>query len=129
MDEARDPVPPDGLEDVERADDVRLDVGARRHVRVRDRDEGREVEDDVDARGAGKDMLRVADVAEDDLGPPLADGSTERFGLLEPSRRALRGVEAEGADVGAVGQQPLDEMAADEAVAAGDEHGRTVDAG
>ena len=70
------------------------------------------------------DVLGVADVAEHDLGPAVGER------LLEASddsssqpRRAVGVVEAEGAHAAAGGEQPLDDVAADEAVGPGHEDG------
>ena len=60
---------------------------------------------------------RVADVAE-----PQVDGVADLGGhLVEPAVGPLAGVEAERPDVGAQLDQPLDEMAADEAIGPGHE--------
>ena len=55
------------IENVERSDDVRVDVGTRRCVRMRDGDQRRKVEDDVHAGGRGTDAVRIAYVAENDV--------------------------------------------------------------
>src|SRR5439155_4692019 len=103
MDDASDAGPPGRLEDVERAPDVRVDERLRRDVGVRDRDERREMEDDLDSVGGRLDEPGVADVAEPDV--DRASGLGLR--LIEPAGRATRVIEAEGADAGALRDEPL----------------------
>ena len=69
LDEPPDAVPAGGLERVERPAHVRIDERLRRDIRVRDRDQGREVEDHLDALGRRVHEPRVADVAELDVEP------------------------------------------------------------
>ena len=77
------------------------------------------MEDDLDVLGDGlRDERGVADVAEPDVERARVVGGTRR----RASRRAAGVVEAERADVGALGDEALDQVAADEPVGAGDEH-------
>ena len=84
---------PRGLEHVERAADVGVHERLGGDVRVRDGDQGGEVEDGLDPLDRRLHEPRVPDVAEADLDL----GAHGRFGLVEPARRPARVVEAEGA--------------------------------
>src|SRR6185369_2604648 len=83
------------------------------------------MEDDLDALGRALDEAGVADVAQADVDR----GARRRIDLVEPAGRAARVVDTEGADAGALGDEPLDEMAADEPVGAGDEDRRVAKRG
>ena len=61
------PVPARRLEHVERAADVGVDERLGRAIRIRDGDQRREMEDDVDIAARVRDEARVADVAEADV--------------------------------------------------------------
>src|SRR5579862_3783053 len=105
-----------GTEDVGRTHGVRMQVGERRLVRERDRDERCEVEDGIDARARGSDAVRVAHVAEYDLelvAPRRA---------VQPSPGAEGVVLHKGADARAELDETLAEMAADEAACSGHEN-------
>ena len=117
VDQASDACATGRLEHVERAADVGVDERGRRDIRVRDRDQRREVEHDLDPLGRALDDPRVPDVAERQLDTV----SDIRGRLVQPAGRAARRVQAERADVGALANQALDEVAADEAVGPGDQ--------
>ena len=112
MDEAPHTGRPGGLEGVEGARHVGVDERLRRDVRVRDRDQRSQVEYDLDALGRGGHEACVADVAEPDV-----QGRPRRgIDLVEPTGRSARVVDAERPHVGALCDQPLGEVAADESV-------------
>ena len=102
---------------VERAEHVGLEEVPRVDERVRDRDLGAEVEDDLGPGDGGGDGLDVAEVAEDDV-------DLRRLLRVEPVERAplVSAVVAdERPDGGALTDQPGREMPADEPAGAGDE--------
>src|SRR5205085_10141747 len=106
------------LQDVHGPGHVRVDERLDGGVRVRDRDQGREMEGDLDALRRPLDEAPVADVAEADVDRGPRRGTE----VVEPAGRAARVVDAERPDPRALPDEALDEMAADEAVGAGDEH-------
>ena len=116
LDDPSDAGAPGGLEDVERPAHVRVDERLGGDVRVRDRDERGQVEDDLDVLGRGRHEPGVADVPE----PDVERRAGRRRHLVEPAGRRPRVVEAERAHVRPVGDEPFDEVAADEPVRAGD---------
>ena len=105
-----------GAENVERPDDVRLDVCGRRLVRPRDRNQCREVEDDVPSSRSCVRRVAVANVAENDLHV----AARRRF--VEPPPGAERVVFDERTYLGAQLEETLAEVAADETARTGHEH-------
>jgi hypothetical protein len=85
------------------------------------------VQDDVGALDGRGDVLRVADVAEDDLGLPVPQRLREDVALVQPPQGTVGVVEAERPHLRAVSKQPLDGVAADETIRPGDEHGLSGD--
>ena len=83
-------VAPHPLEHVEGADDVGLDVRARRDVGERDRDQRREVQHDVDALDRGGHVLGVADVAQHHLGATVGERLRRRPVTPRASRACRR---------------------------------------
>ena len=86
-------------------------------VRVRDRDQRPQVEDPLPALDRAGDRLRVDEVAAEDLDLLLE----RRVEVLEPAVVVARVVPNERPDVGAVFDQRLDQMAADEPRGSGDQ--------
>src|SRR5262249_36489837 len=115
MDDARRAQLARRLHDVHRALRIGAQISLRRDVRVGDTDERREVEDNLLLRHRVAHGIPIRDVAEANI-----DGLARRRGV-EPAGGAEGVVADEHADLGAILDEPLDEVAADEAAAAGDE--------
>ena len=107
-----------GGDDVERSRHIRLERLAGMDVRVRDSDQGAEVEDEIGAPHRVLHRIGVAKVAQHrvDRVPDV------RVGMLDPAEAASRGVTEEAAHVRSELHEPFDEVAADEAAGTGHEH-------
>lgn len=107
-----------GLEDVEGALDICVDVGVGRVVRIGDGDERGQVEDGVAVGHGSAHPMGVADVAGEDLEVT----AHVRGAVVEPAPGIEGVVEHESLDLVAGAHQGLGEVGADEAVGAGDEN-------
>ena len=113
---------PRRLNDVQRAQNIGLNIGLRRVIAVGNGDQGREVQHHV-AAGHGRTYpVRVANVAGEDV-QILAD---VRRAVVQPAPATQAVVLDEGAHVAAAPHQPLDQMRADEAVRASDQYALAV---
>ena len=115
----------DGLEEVEGAAGVDVEIGAGVGDARRDRDLGGEVENGARAAKAGFDRVWIADVAETDL-------ETVAVARAEPgevSFHAGAGDVVEDAHAAPLGKKMVGEVATDEARAAGDENRAVVEEG
>src|SRR2546425_7261559 len=103
------------LEDVERAADVGIDKGLGSLIAMWNRDQRRQVEDDLDVPTTFLDESGVANVSQSHV-----QGTTHvRRDSIQPPQGALAVVKAEGPDDGARLHQCFSQVASDEAVGAG----------
>lgn len=118
MNDALRSQPTGGLQHVQRAQDVRLDVGLCRRVGMRNGDQRREMEDDVLARHDPADEGRISNVAAHEI---QATPRTVRH-LVEPTVAVEGVVQGQRGDVGSLTCKGLGQVRADEPVGPGDQN-------
>ena len=106
------------LQHVERAGDVGFDIGVRRVIGIRNRDQRRQMQHRVAALHRRAHAVRVADVAREDVELVAYLGGRG----IQPAMRAQAVVMHEGAHAEIAANQFFREMRSDEAGSAGDQH-------
>src|SRR4051812_21685319 len=105
------------LGDIQRAEDVRLEIVTRIAVGIRNRDEGGQVKDEVAALDRLRYRLDVANIAEDDVD----FGERCLRDKIQQPLVAARVVADESSDFRSLQEKRFDKMAADEAAGTCDE--------
>ena len=116
MEDSFRPHLPRVLQHVQRADDVRVHVGNGRDIRIRNRNQGREMKDDLAVLHRVLHAAAIGDVSSHDL-----DLRLERR-RIEPTPTAERVVMHERPHVRAQFHEPFREMAPNKAARARYEH-------
>ena len=122
VDDALDTQVPRRLHDIQRAEDIGLNIGLGRMVAVGNGDQGGQVQDNVAPGHRGAHAVRIADVAGEDVQIP----ADVRRTVVQPAPRPQAVVLDEGAHLATPAYQPFGQVGADEAIGAGDQYALAV---
>lgn len=104
-----------GLDDVQRALDVGVNIGVRRVIGIGNGNQGGKVQYDIAAFHRRVNTVRIADVA----GEHFELSYDIRRSVIQPAPRVERVVKHEGAHLVALAHERLDQVRPDEAVGPG----------